>query len=293
MKFRPIYLWLAVLGATLFTVCSTQKTVADATPVGAPPPPAALAPAVVTSPPVKTPPLPGNGVLPDTILAWDSELKSIDVPESQDQGHLFFSFTNVSPADVTILNVHPGCGCTTAQLPDLPWTIVPGTNGQIGVTINVHGKIGTLFKNLTVTTDKGVKSLNFRVNMVPVVLPQMTDDQRASNVKISQADRQAVFKPDCATCHVAQGVGKYGKRLYDADCAICHDAEHRATMVPDLRALKVPTNTEFWRTWIAHGKPGTLMPAFSTSDGGPLDDMQIATIAVYLNMAIPSPAANK
>ena len=36
-------------------------------------------------------------------------------------------------------------------------------------------------------------------------------------------------------------------------------------MVPDLHALKTPTNVEFWRIWIAHGKPGSLMPAFSTS----------------------------
>ena len=63
---------------------------------------------------------------------------------------------------------------------------------------------------------------------------------------------------------------------------------NRATMVPDLHSLKTPTNDEFWRTWIAHGKAGTLMPAFSTAEGGPLTDMQIATIAAYLNMIIPS-----
>ena len=89
---------------------------------------------------------------------------------------------------------------------------------------------------------------------------------------MSKADRQAVFHGECATCHVKPGQGKYGKLLYDADCAICHEGEHRATMVPDLHALKVPTNVEFWQTWISHGKPGSLMPAFSTADGGPLSD---------------------
>jgi hypothetical protein len=59
-------------------------------------------------------------------------------------------------------------------------------------------------------------------------------------------------------------------------------------MVPDLHNLKVPTNDEFWRTWTAHGKPGSLMPAFATAEGGPLNDMQIASIATYLNFAIPS-----
>jgi hypothetical protein len=59
-------------------------------------------------------------------------------------------------------------------------------------------------------------------------------------------------------------------------------------MVPDLHNLKDPTSEEFWRTWITSGKAGTLMPAFATSQGGPLNDMQIASLAVYLNGTIPS-----
>jgi mono/diheme cytochrome c family protein len=61
-------------------------------------------------------------------------------------------------------------------------------------------------------------------------------------------------------------------------------------MVPDLHNLKTPTNDQFWQTWIAHGKPGSLMPAFAIADGGPLSDMQIASLAAYLNSAIPSHA---
>ena len=107
-------------------------------------------------------------------------------------------------------------------------------------------------------------------------------------MQVARADRQAVFKNDCATCHEKPGDGKYGKALYDADCAICHEALHRASMVTDLHALAVPTNDDFWQTWIKHGKPGTFMPAFSTADGGPLSDMQIASVAAYLDYAMPS-----
>jgi hypothetical protein len=32
------------------------------------------------------------------------------------------------------------------------------------------------------------------------------------------------------------------------------------------------------------------MPAFSTAEGGPLTDMQVAELAAYLNYTIPSPA---
>jgi hypothetical protein len=62
-------------------------------------------------------------------------------------------------------------------------------------------------------------------------------------------------------------------------------------MVPDLTKLKVPTDREFWRTWITYGKPGSLMPAFATSQGGPLSDMQIASLAAYLNAVYPSKVA--
>jgi cytochrome c5 len=111
--------------------------------------------------------------------------------------------------------------------------------------------------------------------MLPPVVRVLTDAERANGLAVARTDRQAVFKADCASCHAKPAQGKYGKPLYDAVCGICHDAEHRAeAAVPDLHNLKVPTSNEFWRTWIAHGKAGSLMPAFSAAEGGPLTDMR-------------------
>ena len=138
-------------------------------------------------------------------------------------------------------------------------------------------------------TDKCSKELYLQINILPPVVPTMTDADRARGVAAAKIDRQAVFQNDCATCHVKPGNGKYGNALYDSVCAVCHEAEHRATMVPDLHAIKniCRQMTEFWRTWIAHGKAGSFMPAFSTAEGGPLSDMQIASLAAYLNAVIP------
>jgi len=252
-------------------------------------------PPVIASRPVTAPPQASPNSLTRSIIAWDSDLKSIDANVGDPEGHLTFNFTNVSTNDVIILGVAPGCHCTTPHVHALPWTIAPGSNGQIGVSIDLRGRAdqpGMIFKNLNVTTDKGIKTLNFRVNVHAVTLPQLTDAERAHDMQIARADRQAVFQGQCIICHVKPGAGRVGKPLYDADCGICHDGEHRAAAVPDLHTLKAATNPEFWRIWIAHGKPGTLMPAFATADGGPLTDQQIDLLAMYLDSSIrPKPAS--
>lgn len=193
----------------------------------------------------------------------------------------------IKPLPVTILGAHGSCSCTVAELPTLPWTIPPRSNGVIGATVDLTGKFGTLFKTVTVSTDKGSKDLLLRITIEPPVIPTLTDADRARGVEMSKADRQAIFKGDCATCHIKNSEGKYGKALFDAVCAVCHEAPQRATMVPDLHNLPVTTNDAFWRTWIAHGKPATLMPAFSSAEGGPFNDMQIASLAAYLDYLIP------
>jgi mono/diheme cytochrome c family protein len=205
--------------------------------------------------------------------------------------------TNVgAPAAVAVINVHASCGCTTAEVPPMPWVLPPGTNSQLRVNVNLAGKSGTLFKTVTLTTDHGRMDLILRVAIAPEPPPRaMTEAERAQGVALSKVDRQAVFKGDCAACHAKNLQGRYGKQLFVAACGICHEANPRATMVPDLHNLKEPTSEEFWRTWVTSGKAGTLMPAFATVQGGPLTDFQIASLAAYLNQTFPSrvPAATK
>jgi mono/diheme cytochrome c family protein len=278
----------------------------------------------VTSPPVYVPDLShAYGPLPDGVLAWNSLMEETNAASDQESVQFTFSFTNVArrmdvtlvtnvitsassttltniiaitnftPDSVTIVDAHGSCSCTATELPPLPWTIPPGSNGQISATVNLGSMSGMLVKFLTVTTDKGSQQLNMMINILPPVVPTLTDAERARDLEIAKTDRQAVFKGDCVTCHAKSAPNKYGRELFDAVCAICHVGEQRASFVPDLRHLKTPTNYEFWRTWTAHGKPGSLMPAFSTAEGGPLTDMQIATVAAYLNsefFSTPTPS---
>jgi mono/diheme cytochrome c family protein len=122
---------------------------------------------------------------------------------------------------------------------------------------------------------------------VNIPTPELTEDEKArgdreANMQLAKADRQAVFKNDCRTCHVDKGVGKMGQELYAADCGICHDGEHRAAMVPDLRLPKAPRDYDYWVNWITYGRPGSMMPAFGEKDEGPLSKEQIDSLAKYL-----------
>jgi len=231
-----------------------------------------------------------NDPLPDGVFVWNSLMLATNISADADKANFLIAFTNISLDKVAIMDVHPSCGCTTAEVPQAPWIIPAGGSGQIPVSVNVTitGNQGTLFKSVKISTDKGSKDVYLRISFQPVTPPTLSDDDRMKFIMASRADRQAIFKGDCADCHVKKGEGKYGKALYDADCAICHEANPRATMVPDLTKLKVPTNPDFWKQWIAHGKPGSLMAAFSQAENGPLNDMQIATLAYYLDQANPS-----
>ena len=277
-------------------------------------------PEVVASAPTYVPDLTHqNDPLPDGVLAWDDLLKATDTTNGQDFARFVFNFTNVAalvdltlvtnitatatnittitnsitPLPVTILSVHPSCGCTTAELPPVPWTIPPGSNGQIKLAVNLAGKAGVVFKTVNIATDKGRKDLSLRITIAPPPPPRMmSETERAAAMAAAKVDRQAVFKGDCASCHSPKSPGIYGVDLYAQVCGVCHDAEHRASVVPDLHALKVPTNEEFWRTWISIGKPGSLMPAFAQAQGGPLTDLQVASLAAFLNMTFPSHATN-
>ena len=225
---------------------------------------------------------------PDAILAWDSVLKEYIAKTGEAQAHFTFHFTNISPANLVINSAAASCGCTVAKLPQLPWTNAPGAIGEIPVTMNLAGKSGIVFKTVTVNTDKGPKILTVKVTFEPPPVAAATPMDRNKNQELAKADRQAVFKGDCASCHVAPTRGKQGKDLFVAACGICHEAEHRATMVADLRALNHDTNADYWRTWISQGKPGSLMPGFATSEGGPLNDAQINSVVQYLVATIPA-----
>ena len=257
-------------------------------------------------------------------LVWDSETKATSVDTGEAEAHLTFNFTNVSLSNVTITNVHPSCGCTTAQLPPLPWMIAPGTNGQIGITVNVGGKSGTLFKSVTVDTDKGSKVLSVKIAILPPIMSAASTTNKSPTYRYHQKDMALLLHsppsklliyllhPPCLIPTVHE-VFKW-LRLTGRPCsrviapvvmprqpkanparsftiwfaAFVMKAQIAPRWFPICIILRCRRALISWKTWITLGKTNSFMPAFAKKEGGPLTKSQITSIAKYLATAIPS-----
>jgi mono/diheme cytochrome c family protein len=222
-------------------------------------------------------------------LVWDSISKEYHAAAGDLTAPFKFAVTNSSTHEVTINSVHTSCGCTVAKLPSTPWKLQPGEGGNVEATVDLRGKFGTLSKFVSVDTSEGPKMLTIKVVIPSAQAAGAMGNAaaRARNMQAAIADRQAVFKNDCASCHVTPAIGKMGEPLFRAACGICHEDANRATMVPDLHALKTPPTRQYWEQWVTQGKPATLMPAFAQSEGGPLTPDQIRSLVDYLTNHFP------
>lgn len=276
LKIAGLSLLLVLSRAEVSSAALFSKKHPPGSPAPTNPPPVI---GVVTNTPPPPPPAPVVPAAPG-VLTWESDVKTYAAKAGELLVATVYYLTNTSPAPVVINSVVTSCGCTTAQLPPMPWTVEPGANGEIGVNMNLAGKTGTVIKTITVNSTAGNKMLQFQVTIPD---PQM---ERSANQQLAAADRQAVFKGSCVSCHVTPGEGKKGAELYNAVCGVCHEATHRASMVPDLKNLPHPTSRDHWRAWITGGKPGSLMPAFQKAQGGPLSEEQIDSLVEHLTQTI-------
>lgn len=225
-------------------------------------------------------------------LVFDETTKEMHGEGGETNFVFAFAFTNTAPTPVVIDSVRTSCGCTVARVPTLPWTIPAGERGEFSVVLDARGKRGTVTKSVFVNSSVGLKPLTVRA-----VMPDrfqgaagggMLADDRVRNMQVALADRFAVFKGDCASCHSKPAEHKTGPALYLAACGVCHDSHNRASMVPDLKKLPHSTDREHWIRWITFGRHGSLMPAFSQAEGGPLTEDQIDSLADYLTRTIGS-----
>lgn len=215
-------------------------------------------------------------------LAWDSMSKEIRPKTNDTQAVVAFSVTNLSQARVEIRTIQASCGCTVTKMPAQPWILEPGRQGVLEARTDLRGKRGILNKYLAVDSSAGYQVLHFKIEIPETAAADPKLDGRERNLVAALADRQAVFRGDCARCHALPAQAQEGEGLYQEACAICHEAPKRASMVPDLCGLNGLRNRSYWQKWITRGKVGSLMPAFGRAEGGPLSPEQITSLEDYL-----------
>ena len=232
--------------------------------------------------------------VPEAPLVWESPAQNYTVKPGEVTAHFTFKVSNVSGSEVVIEDVKPSCGCTMAQMPGKPWHLAPKENSKMEVLVDLRGKTGVLFKEISVLSSNAPALLTVMINIPASSTNGMTRQMvdRIWGRELAATDHQAVFKTECVKCHLEPAFGKSGQPLYQVACGICHEAKHRATMVPDLHALHTEIESDYWKNWVTHGKPGTLMPGFAATEGGPLNIAQINSLVDYLAKTFPRPMKN-
>jgi hypothetical protein len=84
-------------------------------------------------------------------LQWDQPKQTLTPPSGEKMVTAKFGFTNVGPTPVTIVDVHPSCGCTTTTLAKKEYA--PGESGEIEAKLNFAGHVGHQEKWIYVTTN--------------------------------------------------------------------------------------------------------------------------------------------
>ncbi len=182
-------------------------------------------------------------------LVWNAPDQTNRSGAGEITSHFVFAVSNVSPEDVAIDDVKPSCGCTVAKPPSKPWVLHPGETNALKVLVDLRGKSGSLFKDIAFVSAKAPSKLHVTVEIEPGANGlSPAENQRIWGRELAVVDRQAVFtNPECLKCHLVPAFGKKGEYLFHTTCGICYESPRRATMVPDLGALKSEIEPNYWR----------------------------------------------
>jgi len=239
---------------------------------------------------------PKTAPAPVSPLVWSPDNPTHTTVPGEISARFTFAVSNSSSAEAVIVQVKPSCGCTTAEMPSIPWRIPPHGTDKLEAVVDLRDKVASAasptvyYKDIKIFGQDFTNQINFSVAIPPMTNKMSADEtMRLWGQQLASVDHQAVFKNDCVKCHLVPAFGKQGEYLFHTTCGICHEAVNRASVVPDLSKLTAPIDTSYWRTWVTDGKVGTLMPGFASTNGGPLDDEQVRGLVAYLTNAFPRP----
>jgi cytochrome c5 len=186
-----------------------------------------------------------------------------------------FMVTNTGTQPLTIKPPYSSCGCTVPKLKKT--LLLPGESTELEVKIDTSMKQGEVTKTIH------VESVDEPVQLANLYL-YMNVENRHKNLN---ANGRAKILTDekCTSCHVAEGVGQFGKELFKADCAMCHGENAEGKIGPALRNRDLNNpgiRTQIWNVTAYGSKQHASMPGFIEDAGGPLAKEQVDSLVNYL-----------
>jgi Protein of unknown function (DUF1573)/Cytochrome C oxidase, cbb3-type, subunit III len=191
------------------------------------------------------------------------------------------SISNHGGQLLSIKKVSSSCGCTIAKLKNSH--LKAGASTVLSIEMDTRLKLGPIQKTIDIDSND---PLHPRLSVKLIAQVHPTEKQKTHGGMLKVADRLALFKGTCKTCHVDKGVGKTGQELFIADCGMCHGVDAKGGVSPGLLTLdwEKPATVAYARGIIANGSPNNpaMAPFSKKFHGGPLSEDQIDSLVNFL-----------
>ncbi len=106
-------------------------------------------------------------------LTWEAKSADLHPTLSDKTAVAHFKYKNTGDKPVTITDVHPSCGCTTAALAKN--VVEPNESGEITATFNIGDRSGVQNKTITVRTDDSPEAAT--ILKLTATIPQLLQIQ--------------------------------------------------------------------------------------------------------------------
>ena len=231
----------------------------------------------VPAPPAAGRSNPGNGPR----IEFDRERIDLGKVEASVDVPCQFMIFNRGDAPLRVHKAKSECGCTATDFQGC--LLRPGSSVALKIIVDTTLKQGPVTKDMMVYSDDPQR---------PIARLYIAMDVKDAHGKMTRAERTKIFTDErCKRCHVDEGVGQFGKELFEADCAMCHRRQESGILSAPIIEGKLAAGADaaFWqhvRAVISEGsKSNASMPGFLADNGGPLTEEQIASLVAYLKSA--------
>lgn len=187
-----------------------------------------------------------------------------------------FTISNSGSAPLEISKAKSECGCTATNFKGA--VLQPGKSLKLDIIVDTTMKQGPVTKDMVVYSDDPDR---------PIARLYIAMDVKNAHGTMTMKERTKIFTSErCKSCHVDEGVGQFGKELFEADCAMCHRMQESGILsgpVIESVGYEDAAMSARARDIISHGsKNSPSMPGFLDVDGGPLSKEQIESLVAYL-----------